>query len=332
MRGAAICFAVIMMVMSTVGAVAAPVLDVSTENAAEHVQTRVLGRFVERLNARLQGRLEVRLHHDAELYRDRDVIDALSAGRVEMAAPGTWHLSRLVPEFAALEMPAVYGQQADYLGRQVDGALGAALNRRLEERLDVHVLGPWLDLGHAHIFVRDHSVRGPDDLKGLRLRIAGGVVNAWRIERLGAEPVVIPWPDFPQALRDDLVDGTLTTPATVVSAALWNDGITEAYLDHQYYAYYVPMMSGAVWRRLAPPVRQIVEQVWAETAEEGRIMARAEQAAALETLQAQGVVLVHPDPAALTETRARMLAAQTDLVERLGLDPAVAALLDEVSR
>lgn len=326
-------FAAVMLltvVLGASGTQATPVLDVSTENGAQHIQTRVLGTFVERLTDRLQGHLDVRLHHSAELYRDSDVVDALSAGRVEMAAPGVWHLSRIVPEFAILEMPAVYGREAVYLGRQVDGALGAALNRALERRLDVHVLGRWLDLGHAHIFLRDHDVRGPEDLKGLRLRIAGGLINAWRLQHLGVEPVIIPWPDFPQALRDNLVDGTLTTPATVVSAALWKDGITAAYLDHQYYAYYVPMVSGAVWRRLAPPVRQVIEQVWDETVEEGRLQVQAEQDAALETLRENGVRLIRPPVAVLTETRRMLVSEQADLMGRLGLDPAVAALLDEV--
>lgn len=298
---------------------ATPVLEISSENSARHFQVQTLSRFADALNQRLGHRLTIQVVPDGKLYRGRDVIDALNAGRADIAAPGVWHLSRFVPDFAALQLPILYGRSEDVFRRQVDGRLGRLLTTELENRLDVHVLGSWLDLGYAHVFTRGKKVDSPADLKGLRIRVAGGAANSWRIEALGAEPVVIPWPDFPRALEDGLVDGTLTTPTTVVSARLWERGLDHAYIDYEYYPYYVPLISGTLWRRLSPVERTAVEQAWRDVVDDGRQRARDAQSAALRTLERNGVTITHPSADILDDTRQRLLAGQDALVRTLGL-------------
>lgn len=167
---------------------ATPTIRISTDNTASHVQTRVLRLFAERLEERLGGRVTVKVHDSATLFRDRDVIEAVAAGRVDMAAPGMWHLDRYVPDFAVFLLPMFYGLEhaVNYAVR--DGEIGAILNQRLESVTGVRVLGRWIDLGEAHLFTRGVTCDGPEDIKGMRLRVAGGKGNAARIRALGAEP------------------------------------------------------------------------------------------------------------------------------------------------
>lgn len=299
-----------------------PVLTISTENTPDHVQTRVLRLFADRLTERLEGRLSVVVHDSARLFRDRDVIEAVGAGRMDMAAPGLWHLDRYEPNFAVFLLPVFYGREnaVNYAVR--DGAVGRDLAARLEAATGVHVLGRWIDLGEAHIFSHD-PVTGPEDFRGLRIRVAGGEGNAARIRALGADSRVIPWPDLPQALEADAVDGTLTSAATVASADLWRYGLRHAYLDSQYFPQYVPIVSGRLWQRLPEPVRTAMTETWDGLVDDARAMAAAEQNAAMDTLEENGFTIVRPSADVLAATRQVLMEQQPDLVRSLGLDPAV---------
>ncbi|WP_404386213.1 TRAP transporter substrate-binding protein DctP [Caenispirillum salinarum] len=302
---------------------ATPTIRISTENTADHVQTRVLRLFAERLQDRLDGRVTVEVHDSAALFRGRDVVEAVAAGRVDVAAPGMWHLDRYEPDFAVFLLPMFYGRE-DAMNHAIrDGAAGRSLNTRLEAATGVHVLGRWIDLGRTHLFTRSATIEGPADIKGLRLRVAGGEGNAARIRALGAEAVLIPWPDLPPALEAGSVDGTLTSAGTVVSASLWTRGIDGAYLDSQYFAQYVPIVSPRLWARLPDDVRTAMTETWDAVVEDGRALAAAAQKDAVARLEAEGVRIVRPSSAVLAETRADLMTHQPGIVRALGLDPAL---------
>jgi C4-dicarboxylate-binding protein DctP len=179
------------------------------------------------------------------------------------------------------------------------------------------------------VFSRTGAITTVSDYRDKRIRIAGGQANAWRIEQLGARPVMIPWPDFPEALDNGLVDGTVTTPMTVLSGRLWERGIDQVFMDRQYYAYYVPLISGTIWRRLSEDQRAIITQAWDEVVGTGRERARQMQQEALATLAEHGVTVSRPDEQTLGETRARLMADQAALADRLGIGAAVLSRLSD---
>lgn len=306
-----------------VAGAATPTIRISTENTGSHVQTRVLRLFAERLEDRLGGRVRVEVHDSATLFRDRDVVEAVAAGRVDMAAPGMWHLDRYAPDFAVFLLPMFYGREhaVNYAVR--DGETGRALNVELEGETGVRVLGRWIDLGEAHLFTRGVRCEAASDIEGLRLRVAGGEGNAARIRALGAEAVIIAWPDLPAALASGTLDGTLTSAGTIVSASLWERGIDGAYLDRQYFAQYVPIVSPRLWRRVPDEVRTAMIETWDGVVDEARAMAARDQEEALERLEAEGVRLVRPPADDLARTRAALMAHQPDIVQALDLDPAL---------
>jgi C4-dicarboxylate-binding protein DctP len=301
----------------------APLLRISVENQPDHVQTRFVRRFADELREAAGGRLNVRFFDQARLFRGADVIYALRQGRVEMAVPGTWHLGRVVPDLNLFLLPAFYGRPPALTHQLQEGALGRELNDRLETVLNVHVAGGWLDLGHAHLFGVRRNIEKHDDIPGLRIRIPGGPANARRIELLGGVPASIPWPDLPAWLDRGAVDGILTTPATAVSARLWEHGVTSGFLDRQYFPQYVPLIAGPFWARLSPDLRDLVHRTWSGLVADQRAAAAADQRAALDTLRAHGVRLTRPGGDALAERRERMLPRQAEMAAELGIDPSL---------
>jgi TRAP-type C4-dicarboxylate transport system substrate-binding protein len=116
--------------MVAAGPVAArPLLVISTENGPEHVQTRIVRRFVDQLRACCSDRLDIEFHFGGALYRDRDVLQALSQGKVGMAVAGTWQLDTIAPDVAAFMLPVFYGRNPEEAALVQDGPAVEAMNR-----------------------------------------------------------------------------------------------------------------------------------------------------------------------------------------------------------
>lgn len=296
-------------------------LRISSENTPSHVQTRALSRFAESVEAASDGRIDVEFYHSAQLFRDRNVISALAAGKVEMAVPGTWQLDRFVPDMGVYMLPLFYGRTVEQHHQVRDGALGDEISRRIESDLGVHVPGRWLDLGYAHLFFTDQQVRSHEDLKDLRIRVPGGIANAARIEAFGAKPTVIAWPDLPQALRDRRVAGMITTHETVRSAELWESGVSYVFEDKEYFAQYVPLIGGRFWQGLPDDLKAVIDSSWEQVVDQEREDAMASQNEARETLASQGIQIATPDADALAKWRLIAREKEPEIVQQVGIDP-----------
>ncbi|MGB0748569.1 MAG: TRAP transporter substrate-binding protein DctP [Magnetospiraceae bacterium] len=306
-----------------------PELRISTENSPSHVQTQVVRRFAERLQEKLSGRLKVTHFDSATLYRDRNVVQALTDGKVEMAVPGTWQLDRFEPNVGIFLLPMFYGRDAEINYRIRDEEIGQEINRRLGDAVGAVVIGRWIDLGCANLYSMNKPVESHQDLVGMRIRIPGGEANARRLKALELVPEVIAWPDLPQAMERGKVDGVLTTHATIVSAALWEKGIHYAFEDHQYFPQYIPILSVRFWNRLPADMQVIIRETWEEGVDEARAQAAAAQEDAARQIRAHGIAIATPAAAELARVRERMVGSQPDLITSLGIDPALVERVEQ---
>lgn len=322
--------ALVVLLLAALGATsagAAPLLRISLENAATHVQAQAVKCFVDDLAERTDGRLEVQVFTDARLFRDRDVVPALVEGHIEMAVPGTWQLDRFVPAVGIPLLPAFYGRDAAWVHARLDGPLGREIDRRIESGTGAVVLGRWIDLGPVHVLGVGRRISRHEDLAGMTVRIAGGVANQLRLEVLGAKPVIIAWPDLPARLAAGEVQGVLTSYETVASARLWEAGIRSALEDAQYFGQYVPLVAPGFWNRLPEPLRREIGATWEEHVEEARRDAARSQEEARALLIASGVRIAVPTAAEAERWRQMLAVRQPDMIKALGLDAELARLV-----
>lgn len=305
-------------------------LRISTENTAEHVQTQAIERFGQTLEQLSEGRIDVQFSHSAQLFRDRDVVAALASGKVEMAVPGMWQLDRYVPDVGLYMLPLFYGRSAEENYRVRDGDIGALVSQRIANDLGVEVPGRWMDLGYAHLYFTDSRVSQHEDLSGLKLRIPGGIANRARLESFSANPVVVAWPDLPDALEHQQVDGVLTTHETVRSAELWQNRIQYSFEDREYFAQYVPMINARFWNALPPDLQQLIHQTWDQVVDDQRKAAEEAQEIARETLRENGIEILAPQMDALVHWRKVARQQEPSIIQQMGVDPELVLRAEEV--
>ena len=310
-----------LVLLSALGAAAQPPIRfiISTENSPSHFQTRVVQRFADALAAQTPGRLQVEFHHSAQLFRDQDVIRAINLGKVDMAVPGNWQLDRYDPSTSALTLPVLMGRSAAEHHRFRDGAAGKQISARLAQSLDVVVPGRWIDLGYAHVFTTGMAIHGYQDMRGLRIRIAGGAAIAAQLQAVGAVPSIVPWPDLPSVLQQGRLDGLLSTYETVASARLWEMGVQHATENRAYFAQYIPIISRSYWDTLPPDLRRAIHQAWESVVDDARAEAAQAQQEARRTLEAHGLTVLEIGPAAIQAWRQQASTEQAALVRSLGI-------------
>jgi len=285
------------------------------------VQTIIVKRFVDRVNACCSERLDVEHQFGGALYRDRDVLTALSQGKVAMGVVGTWQLDRLAPEVSLFMLPVFYGRSDEEVKIFEDGPVTEAISRQLERGQAVVVLGRWIGLGFSHIFSTRTPLSDVRDLAGLRIRTPGGVANSWRLASLGAEPMTIAWTDLPLALAEGRIDGLITTFASLDSVKLWERGIRFALEDREMYTQYVPLVSDFFWRQIDRTTRAHLRAAWESVVDEGRALAVQSQKEARDRAIAAGVRIVVPSPVRSATVRSTLSAGQPAIAARLGIDP-----------
>lgn len=306
--------------VTTTSAQEALKIRASIDTNLQHTRSKAFQMFGEELERRSGGKITLELFHSAQLFNDKDVPRAIRRGQIEMGAPGVWQLDAFVSEGGITMLPMFYGLPAETTHAIVDGPMGAEINTRIEEKLGVKVLGLWTDLGFQHTYSTGKAINTHDDLKGLKIRIPGGAVNAFRVEAFGGNPQLVPWADVPLALQQGAVDALITTNMSAASARLWDAGVKHIFLDRQYFGQYVPMIGADFWEKLQPEQQAILTESWAQIIEQARADAAAGQEEGLETLKANGIAAVQPSDEALSAQRRALTETQPDLVKKLGLD------------
>jgi TRAP-type transport system periplasmic protein len=304
-------------------------LRCSLDTAPSHPRNRAIVDYLEKLDEASKGRIKSEVFHSGQLFADLNVTKALIQGQVDMAVPGTWTMTGLVPDVDFSQLPVLYAQSVDVIRRCTDGAPGALVEKQLEAKLHSHILGHWIELGFENWYMTKKAVQTLDDFNGLKIRSPGGAGISWRIAFVHAIPNVTPWPNVPLALSQGTFDGFVSSDESCTSAKLWEAGVKHCYADHQFFANYIPMLSDAFWSKLSEDDRKLMRDVWAANIDRYREMSAKSQADARETMKSNGVSFVDPPADKLASDRKRMIDAQGDLIRDAKLSPDIVKLVTE---
>jgi TRAP-type C4-dicarboxylate transport system substrate-binding protein len=120
-------------------------------------------------------------------YKAEDILWLVESGVLTLGYQSSSYLTDRVPELGFVDLPFLFGSNAQARGA-MDGALGAFLARKIEERCDYRILG-WFENGFRHISNRLRPVHEPRDLKDMRIRVLPSEVQRRTFELLGAVPM-----------------------------------------------------------------------------------------------------------------------------------------------
>lgn len=299
-------------------------IDVSLETGPNHIRNISIKRWADTLNAQSNGRLKINVFEGAAKFKGSAVPTALAQGTLDMGVPGTWHLTKFIPDFGIVFLPMFFGHQRQISYQVMDGDIGKELIEKTENKLNVKILGRFIDIGSAITFMKTDAIQGPSDYKDKRIRIAGSAAHARRYEALGANAVKVSWPDVPQALQTGMVDGVMTAFESVRSAKLWDSGLKYVYVDNHAFHQYVPMINKDLWNKLPGDLQELMQSTWEKSVDPQReYTAQRDNEARLEAIK-NGIVVTDANAADLGKLRKTLMPIQKDVIKELRIDPAFA--------
>jgi TRAP-type C4-dicarboxylate transport system substrate-binding protein len=280
----------------------------SLDTAPSHIRNVSVVDFLKKLEEATGGKITSEVFHSGQLYADLNVAKALLQGQVDMAAPGGWTQTGIVPDADFCQLPVFYGQPVEATEKASDGKPGALVAKQLEAKLRVKVIGSFLNLGFQNWYTTKKPLNTSEDIKGLKIRSPGGAGIAWRISFFGGVPNTTAWPNVPLALSQGTFDGFVSTNESVSTAKLWEAGVKYSYQDHQYVGQYIPMISETFWAKLTPDLQKTMLSLWAANIATYRTNAGASQARARKTMEDAGVSFTDPSQEVLDKARKAMQA------------------------
>lgn len=283
---------------------------------ADTAKGRAALKFKELAEARSNGRVRVEVYPNSLLYKDREEIEALRLGAVQMLAPS---LSKLAgvggTDFEVFDLPFLFPEHAAYR-RVVEGPLGAELLHRLEAS-GIKGLAYW-DNGFK-VFTANRPLQSVQDFKGLKIRVQASRTLVKQMQQLGAEPSISPLINVFEALRTAKLDGEENTPVNVASQRLYEVQSHLTVSNHGYLAYAV-IVNKAFWDKLPADIRSTLEAALRDATVFENSIAESENTKALERIKASGRLSIY-NPSAQELAQWRTALDPVALAAQSGIQP-----------
>ena len=290
------------------------------------------GRAAERFKAlaeqRTGHRVKVEVYPNSQLYRDREELEALQLGAVQMLAPSLAKFSPLgVKEFEAFDLPYIFPSKKA-LYTVLEGRIGRMLLRKLEPK-GITGLAYW-DNGFK-VMSANKPLLLPADFGGLRMRIQASKVLDAQMRALGAQPLALAFSETAPALRDGVVEGTENTPSNMFTQRMHESQAHLTVSNHGYLGYAV-IVNKKFWDGLPRDIRSTLERAMVDATAFEKTIAQRTNDEALELIRRSGKTTIHTlTPAQQAAWRRALAPVHTQMEARIGKD-VVEAIRHEVAR
>ena len=263
------------------------------------------------------GKVKVEIYPNSSLYKDKEELEALQLGSVQLLAPSISKFGPLgVKEFDIFDLPFLASDDARAHQMMLSPMMGE-LNQKLAAK-GVSALSYW-DNG-ATVFTANTPLIWPDDFRGLKLRIQGGKVQDAVARELGALPQILAFSQVYQSLQTGVVDGEDNVPSNILTQKFYE---VQKHLTVSFHGRitYALITNKTFWNSLPEDVRKELDRAVKESTEFFNATAAKDNADALEKIKASGKTEIH----LLTDAErkawiAKLMPVHAEMQARFGKD------------
>jgi TRAP-type transport system periplasmic protein len=223
-------------------------------------------KFAQEVNQALKGKVEVRVFHSSQLGSDEAMIKGIRVSSPEMQIPSTV-MSTVDQRYGVFEMPYLIVSRAHMKQAAESPAVQKALFEPLPAR-GIRVLGVW-ENGFRHITNNVRPIVRPEDLKGIKLRVPGGVWRVKMFQAYGANPSPMPFGEVYSALQSGVMDAQENPFSQIYSAKLHEVQKFLSLTGHVYTPAFL-IVSEDFWKKLPKDVQDTIAKIARESGDFAR--------------------------------------------------------------
>jgi C4-dicarboxylate-binding protein DctP len=292
--------------------------------ASDTPKGKAAERFKQLAEKATGGRVRIDVYPNNQLYKDKEELEALQLGAVQMLAPSLAKFGPLgVREFEVFDLPYIFPTK-EVLYRVTEGPVGQGLLKKLESK-GITGLAFW-DNGFK-VMSSNKPLRTPADFKGMKMRIQPSKVLDAQMRALGASPQALSFNEVYQALQSGVVDGTENPPSNFYTQRMHELQRHLTVSNHGYLGYAV-IVNKKFWDGLPSGIRTALEGAMKEATKYANAIAQKENEEAMEAIRKSGKTSIYVlSEKEREEWRRALVSVHKEMEPRIGKD-----LLAEVYR
>ncbi|MCX7298474.1 MAG: TRAP transporter substrate-binding protein [Hyphomicrobiales bacterium] len=270
------------------------------------------------------GKVKVEVYPNSTLYKDKEELEALQLGAVQMLAPSNSKFGPMgIKEFEVFDLPFIIPNLAA-LRKVTEGPMGEKMLELLKPKGMIG-LAYW-DNGFKQMSA-NKALRVPEDYKGLKFRIQSSKVLEAQFRSLGATPQVMAFSEVYQALQTGVVDGQENTASNMYTQKMHEVQKYTTLTNHGYIGYVV-VVNKKFWDDLPADVRTNLDKAMKESTAYANKISAQENDEALDDIKKSGKTqLITPTAAEMAAMRKAMEPIYEDMGKRVGKQ-----LIDDVMK
>lgn len=272
-------------------------------------------KFKELAEAATKGKVKIEIYPNSTLYKDKEELEALQLGAVQMLAPSLAKFGPLgIKEFELFDLPYIFADKKA-LAKITEGPIGRELLNKLDAK-GILGLAYW-DNGFK-MMSSNRPIHLPADMKGLKMRIQASKVLDEQMRVLGANPQVMAFSEVYQALQTGVVDGAENPPSNLYTQKMHEVQKHLTVTNHGYIGYAV-IVNKKFWDKLPADVRTQLDSAMREASKYANTIAQQENDRALEAVKKAGTTTVYvPNEKEKVAWQAALLPVQKTMEDRIG--------------
>lgn len=287
------------------GASAQTVLKIGHGANEQYHMHRALERFEDLVETGSNGEIDVQIFPSSQMGPDREMIEGVQSGVLEMAVPPSSFFAGWDPAFAVIELPYMYASKQIALDVFHSDA-GAAMLSRLENQGLVG-LG-WLENGLRHVTNNVRPIETPADLDGVKLRTMKVPAHVATFETLGANPTPMNFGEVYSALQQGVIDGQ-ENPIALIDSQRFYEVQKHVSLTGHVFTVYIPVISKVFMDSLPAEHQDLLRSAMAEAEAYQQDLVNGEEAGQLQKIRDAGVNVLE-----LTDAQRQVFSDATEAV------------------
>ncbi len=245
-------------------------------------------RFGEVLEELSGGELTLLQHPASALGGERELIEQVQLGILDMVITSTGPLPNFVPETQVLDLPFLF-RDYDHARGVLDGEIGRELLDKVDEQ-GFKALA-WTENGFRHITNSQRPVRSPADLQGMKIRTMENPIHLRAFEALGAAPTPMSFAELFTALQQGVVDAQ-ENPIVVISVSNFVEVQDHLTLTGHLYSPAIIIASTALWESLNEEEQGWLEEAARQSVAVTRARVNELEDTGIEALEARGMQVI----------------------------------------
>ncbi len=264
------------------------VMKISISTAQNSHQGVGIDTFAREVEKRTNGRYKIQTFYSGALGGERESIEAVQLGTQELTLTSTGPVPNFVPETKILDVPFLFRDKA-HARAVLDGPIGQEMLKKFDAK-GFKALA-WAENGFRHMTNSKRDVKGPEDLKGLKMRTMENPVHIAAYKGLGIVTTPMAFPEVFTALQQGTVDGQ-ENPLSVIMASKFDQVQKHLSLTGHVYSPCLILMSKPAFDKLSAADKTAFLEAAKEATKANRARVDQDDANGVAELRSKGMTVI----------------------------------------